>query len=73
MIGRVNSSILVVVIMPLSLMGIYCLNTCCFAAMMPLVMGVLGYIPLRIKLSIVNLVMGFILGEMVEMIRKIET
>jgi putative tricarboxylic transport membrane protein len=69
---RVNSSIQAVVIMALSLVGIYSLNTCLFDAMVAIVMGLLGYVLLRLKWSIVNLVMGFILGEIVEMIRKIE-
>jgi putative tricarboxylic transport membrane protein len=72
MIVRVKSSILAVVIMALFSVGIYSLNTRLFDAMVAIVMGVVGYILLRIKWSIVNLVMGFTLGEIVEMIRKIE-
>jgi putative tricarboxylic transport membrane protein len=66
MIVRVNSSILAVVIMALSLVGIYSVNTRLFDAMVAIVMGVLGYILLRLKWPIVNLVMGFILGEILE-------
>jgi len=66
MIVRVNSSILAVIIMALSLVGIYSVNTRLFDAMVAIVMGVLGYILLRLKWPIVNLVMGFILGEILE-------
>jgi len=66
MIVRVNSSILAVVIMALSLVGIYSVNTRLFDAVVAIVMGGLGYILLRLKWPIVNLVMGFILGEILE-------
>jgi putative tricarboxylic transport membrane protein len=66
MIVRVNSSILAVVIMALSLVGIYSVNTRLFDALVAIVMGALGYILLRLKWPIVNLVMGFILGEILE-------
>ena len=66
MIVRVNSSVLAVVIMVLSLVGIYSVNTRLFDAVVAIVMGVLGYILLRLKWPIVTLVMGFILGEILE-------
>jgi putative tricarboxylic transport membrane protein len=66
MIVRVNSSILAVVIMVVSLVGIYSVNTRLFDSVVAIVMGVLGYILLRMKWPVVNLVMGFILGEILE-------
>jgi putative tricarboxylic transport membrane protein len=66
MIVRIDSSILGIVIMALSLVGIYSLNTRLFDAIVAIVMGMLGYILLRLKWPIVTLVMGFILGEILE-------
>ena len=66
MIVRINSSILAVVIMVISLVGIYSVNTRLFDAIVAIVMGTLGYILLRLKWPIVNLVMGVILGEILE-------
>jgi putative tricarboxylic transport membrane protein len=66
MIVRINSSILAVIIMALSVVGIYSVNTRIFDAIVAIVMGILGYILLRLKWPIVNLVMGFILGEILE-------
>ncbi|MGD2269881.1 MAG: tripartite tricarboxylate transporter permease [Desulfobacterales bacterium] len=66
MIVKINSTILAIIIMALSLVGIYSVNTRLFDAGVAIVMGVLGYILLRFKWPIVNLVMGFILGEILE-------
>jgi putative tricarboxylic transport membrane protein len=66
MIVKINSAILAIIIMALSLVGIYSVNTRLFDAAVAIVMGVLGYILLRLKWPIVNLVMGFILGEILE-------
>jgi putative tricarboxylic transport membrane protein len=66
MIVKINSAILAIIIMALSLVGIYSVNTRFFDAAVAIVMGVLGYILLRLKWPIVNLVMGFILGEILE-------
>jgi putative tricarboxylic transport membrane protein len=66
MIVRVNNAILAVVIMVVSLVGIYAVNTRLFDAGVALCMGVLGYILLRLQWPIVNLVMGVVLGEILE-------
>ena len=66
MIVKINSATLAIIIMALSLVGIYSVNTRLFDAAVAIVMGVLGYILLRLKWPIVNLVMGFILGEILE-------
>ncbi len=66
MIVRVNSSILAIVIMVISLVGIYSVNTRLFDPIVAIVMGALGYILLRLQWPIVNLVMGVILGEILE-------
>ncbi|MGD8609472.1 MAG: tripartite tricarboxylate transporter permease, partial [Desulfobacterales bacterium] len=66
MIVKINSAILAIIIMALSLVGIYSVNTRLFDAAVAIVMGVLGYILLRLRWPIVNLVMGFILGEILE-------
>jgi putative tricarboxylic transport membrane protein len=46
--------------------GIYAVNTRTFDAAVALFMGVLGYILLRLKWPVVNLVMGVVLGEILE-------
>jgi putative tricarboxylic transport membrane protein len=66
MIVRVNSTVLAVNIMVISLVGIYAVNTRIFDAGLALTMGVLGYILLRLKWPVVNLVMGVVLGEILE-------
>jgi len=66
MIVKVPSKMLAVVIMVVSLVGIYAVNTRLFDAGVALAMGVLGYILLRLQWPIVNLVMGVVLGEIVE-------
>lgn len=66
MIVKVSNTILAVTIMVVSLVGIYAVNTRIFDAVLAVVMGVLGYILLRLKWPIVNLVMGVVLGEILE-------
>jgi putative tricarboxylic transport membrane protein len=66
MIVKVPSRLLAVVIMVVSVVGIYAVNTRLFDAEVAVAMGVLGYILLRLKWPIVNLVMGVVLGEIVE-------
>jgi len=66
MIVKVPSKLLAVVIMVISLVGIYAVNTRLFDAGVAVVMGVLGYVLLRLKWPIVNLVMGIVLGEIME-------
>jgi TctA family transporter len=61
-----TGSILAVVIMVISMIGIYAVNTRLFDAFVAVVMGILGYILLRLKWPIVNLVMGVVLGEIIE-------
>jgi putative tricarboxylic transport membrane protein len=52
--------------MCVSLVGIYAMNTRVFDAGVAIVMGVLGYILLRLKWPVVNLVVGIVLGEILE-------
>jgi putative tricarboxylic transport membrane protein len=66
MIVKVPSSLLAVVILVMSIVGIYAVNTRLFDAGVALAMGVLGYVLLRMQWPIVNLVMGVVLGEIVE-------
>ncbi|UCF89919.1 MAG: tripartite tricarboxylate transporter permease [Desulfobacterales bacterium] len=66
MIVKVPHTILAVTIMVVSLVGIYAVNTRIFDAVLAVVMGVLGYILLRLGWPIVNLVMGVVLGEILE-------
>jgi putative tricarboxylic transport membrane protein len=62
----VPHTILAVTIMVVSLVGIYAVNTRIFDAGLAVVMGILGYILLRLGWPIVNLVMGVVLGEILE-------
>jgi len=66
MIVKVPGKLLAVVIMVISLVGIYAVNTRLFDAGVAISMGVLGYILLRTGWPIVTLVMGFVLGEIME-------
>ena len=66
MIVRVSNTILAVCIMVISMVGIYAVNTRIFDAGVAVVMGVLGYIMLRLEWPVVNLVMGVVLGEILE-------
>ena len=66
MIVKIPGRLLAVVIMVISMIGIYAVNTRLFDAGVAIVMGVLGYILLRLKWPIVNLVMGVVLGEIME-------
>lgn len=66
MIVRVSSTLLAVNIMVVSVVGIYAVNTRIFDAVLAVVMGVLGYVLLRLRWPVVNLVMGVVLGEILE-------
>lgn len=66
MIVRVSTKMLAVNIMLVSVIGIYAVNTRLFDAGVAVTMGVLGYILLRLKWPVVNLVMGVVLGEILE-------
>ena len=66
MIVKVPGRLLAVVIMAVSLVGIYAVNTRMFDACVAVAMGVLGYILLRMDWPIVNLVMGVVLGDIME-------
>ncbi len=66
MIVRVPTTLLAVSIMVISVTGIYAVNTRLFDAGVAVVMGVLGYILLRLRWPVVNLVMGVVLGEILE-------
>jgi putative tricarboxylic transport membrane protein len=52
--------------MLISVVGIYAVNTRLFDAGVAVFMGVLGYILLRLKWPVVSLVMGVVLGEILE-------
>jgi putative tricarboxylic transport membrane protein len=65
-IVKIPSALLAVNIMLISVIGIYGVNTGTFDAGVAVFMGVLGYILLRLKWPIVNLVMGVVLGEILE-------
>ncbi len=66
MIVRVSTTLLAANIMLISVIGIYAVNTRTFDAAVAVFMGVLGYILLRLKWPVVNLVMGVVLGEILE-------
>jgi putative tricarboxylic transport membrane protein len=66
MIVRVPTTMLAVTIMVISVTGIYAVNTRLFDAGVAVVMGVLGYVLLRLRWPVVNLVMGVVLGEILE-------
>jgi len=66
MIVRVSTTLLAANIMLISIIGIYAVNTRTFDATVAVFMGVLGYILLRMKWPVVNLVMGVVLGEILE-------
>ncbi|MEJ2167744.1 MAG: tripartite tricarboxylate transporter permease [Desulfobacterales bacterium] len=66
MIVRVSTTLLAANIMLISVIGIYAVNTRMFDAAVAVFMGVLGYILLRLKWPVVNLVMGVVLGEILE-------
>jgi putative tricarboxylic transport membrane protein len=66
MIVKIPGRLLAVVIMVISMIGIYAVNTRLFDAGVAVVMGILGYILLRLRWPIVNLVMGVVLGEIME-------
>lgn len=66
MIVRVSTTLLAVNNMMISLIGIYALNTRTFDAAVAVFMGVSGYILFRLKWPVVNLLMGVVLGEIME-------
>jgi putative tricarboxylic transport membrane protein len=66
MIVRIPATLLAVNIMLISVVGIYAVNTRLFDAAVAVFMGVLGYILLRLKWPVVSLVMGVVLGEILE-------
>ncbi|MCD4674413.1 MAG: tripartite tricarboxylate transporter permease, partial [Desulfobacula sp.] len=66
MIVKVPGRLLAVVIMVISMVGIYAVNTRLFDAGVAIAMGVLGYALLRMGWPIVNLIMGVVLGEIME-------
>jgi putative tricarboxylic transport membrane protein len=66
MIVKVPGRLLAVVIMAVSVVGIYSVNTRMFDAGVAVAMGVLGYLLLRMEWPVVNLVMGVVLGDIME-------
>ncbi|MBR3880955.1 MAG: tripartite tricarboxylate transporter permease [Mailhella sp.] len=66
MIVKIPNGILSAVILMMSLVGIYSVNTSFFDIGVALVFGVLGYVLLRFDWPVVNLVMGVVLGSIFE-------
>ncbi|MBP3731100.1 MAG: tripartite tricarboxylate transporter permease, partial [Mailhella sp.] len=66
MIVKVPNGILSAVILVMSLMGIYSVNTSFFDVGVALIFGVLGYLLLKFDWPVVNLVMGVVLGSIFE-------
>jgi len=66
MIVKIPGRLLAVVIMVISIVGIYAVNTRLFDAGVAVAMGALGYILLRMEWPIVTLIMGVVLGEIME-------
>ena len=66
MIVKVPGKLLAAIIMVISLVGIYAINTRFFDAGVAVVMGVVGYFLLRMGWPIVTLIMGLVLGEIME-------
>lgn len=66
MIVKIPSKILAVIIMVLCLVGIYSVNIRIFDVAVAIVFGGLGYILLRLKWPLVTLVLGVVLGGIME-------
>ena len=66
MIVKMPSSLMAVVIMVISVIGIYAVNTRIFDVEVAIAMGILGYILLRFHWPVVNLVVGVALGSILE-------
>ncbi|THB81355.1 MAG: hypothetical protein D3926_02485 [Desulfobacteraceae bacterium] len=66
MVIRIPGKLLSISIMAISMVGIYAVNARFFDVGVALVMGVLGYILLRLEWPVVTLVMGVVLGAIVE-------
>jgi putative tricarboxylic transport membrane protein len=66
MIVRMSNTMLAVLIMVTSLVGIYSINGRLFDVGVAIVMGALGYILLRLEWPVVALVMGLVLGDILE-------
>jgi putative tricarboxylic transport membrane protein len=66
MIVRMSNTLLAVLIMVTSLVGIYSINAHIFDVEVAIAMGVLGYILLRLQWPVVALVMGLVLGDILE-------
>lgn len=65
-IVKVSNTLLATIVLVASLVGIYSVNTRIFDAAVAIGAGVFGYILLRFKWPVVNLVMGVVLGEIFE-------
>lgn len=66
MVIKIPSKLLAISIMAISMVGIYAVNARFFDVGVALVMGILGYIFLRLEWPVVTLVMGVVLGEIIE-------
>lgn len=65
-IVKMPSSMLAVFIMVTSLVGIYSINGSFFDVGVAIVMGALGYVLLRMEWPVVTLIMGLVLGHILE-------
>ncbi len=65
-IVRIPSSLLAVCVMVISLLGIYSMNLQIFEVGVAIVMGVLGYIMLRLDWPLVPWVLGLVLSPLIE-------
>ncbi len=66
MIVRISNTMLAVLVIVASLVGIYSVNGRLFDVAVAIVMGALGYIFLRLKWPLVTLIMGLVLGDILE-------
>ncbi len=66
MVIKIPSKLLAISIMAISMVGIYAVNARFFDVGVALTMGILGYILLRLEWPVVTLVMGVVLGVIIE-------
>jgi putative tricarboxylic transport membrane protein len=63
---RISNTLLASIVLVTSLVGIYSVNSRVFDAAVAIGSGIIGYILLRYRWPVVNLVMGVVLGEIFE-------
>ncbi len=66
MIVKMSNTLLAVLIMVTSLVGIYSINGHLYDLAVAIVMGALGYVLLRLEWPVVGLIMGLVLGDILE-------